>query len=455
MNFSLLSNNLLIIFCALYSVLTFYITFELVNNIPYIKGMRTKHKQLIKRNHIIQFGIVLLASLLAAYLLDLMVTYSTDSPLPKSFILMCLPFTLIVCLFIWNLIFIKKHRLLAGLVIIVGFLFSLILINNYYRYYPSFYSVFGITDAQELNPDLNTVTVKYTINTNQSTINSESVEGALSKINNSQDTDGKIYYINIPGTISKFKARTGYVYVPAVYNSPANVSLPVLVLTEGEPGTPQDWLSLGLQNIMDQFAKQHNGITPLIFVVDDTGVFNNDTECVNSPRGNVETYLTEDVPNYIKHNFRVDESPKNWAIGGLSMGGTCSIMLTLLHPNVYNYFIDLGGELGPSVGSQQQTMAALFNGSEKQWLSHQPIYLLQKYKFPELGGFFGDGSQDFRPITTAITQLSSASKKAGINTVTQFINGEHTFNVWAETYKLALPWISNRIGATECDNSCL
>lgn len=438
----------------MYSVLTFYITFELVNNIPYIKGMRTKHKQLIKRNHIIQFGIVLLASLLAAYLLDLMVTYSTDSPLPKSFILMCLPFTLIVCLFIWNLIFIKKHRLLAGLVIIVGFLFSLIIMNNYYRYYPTFYDVFGITDAQELNANNNTVTVKYTLNTNQSVINNQTVQGALSSIYNNQNTSGKVYFVNIPGTVSKFKPRTGYVYVPAIYNSPAQIKLPVMILLAGVPGSPQDWLNTGLQKTMDLFAKSHNGITPLVFIVDDTGSINNDTECVNSSKGNVETYLTIDVPNFIKQNFRVDTSPKNWAIGGYSMGGTCSIMLTLDHPNIFNYFIDLGGEAFPEDGNNQRTLETLFNGSVLNQKEHTPSILLQTHTYKEIGGFFGYGAQDSRNITYANAQLSQLSKKAGINTVTEVINGEHTFNVWTQTFKLALPWVSDRIGATECDNSC-
>ena len=170
--------------------------------------------------------------------------------------------------------------------------------------------------------------------------------------------------MNIPGTVSKFNARGAYVYVPAVYSAVSDISLPLIVLSTGYPGLPENWLGSGLEATMDQFAHLHDGITPLVFMVDDTGGLTNDTECVNSPRGNVETYLTTDVPNYIKSHFRVINNPDNWAIGGLSMGGMCSVMLTLLHPNVFHYFMDYSGEIGPEIGSKQKTVDVLFGGSE-------------------------------------------------------------------------------------------
>jgi enterochelin esterase-like enzyme len=458
-NLDILSQNLLIVFCIIFSVLSFYVISILYKHQP---TFPKKTKAAVKKAALIRyrklnryvFGAAVLFCLIFSVLLYVLVGHFTDSPLPVSFILMCLPFSLLLGVLPISIFIKKKLIILSSVAVVVSLLFSLLIINNYYRFYPTFGEIFGITDVAALKDNLNSVTVNYKVPINQQLYNSKSIQSSLENLPG-PSTNGQIYQINMPGTVSKFNPRAEYVYVPAIYKSPINISLPVIVLTAGVPGIPENWVGLGLQNIMDQFAKSHDGITPLVFVADSTGTISNDTECVNSPRGNVETYLSVDVPNYIRHHFRVDDSPKNWAIGGLSMGGMCAIMLTLRHPNVYNYFIDLGGEAGPEVGSQQQTIDALFGGSEQNWAAHQPLMLLANHKYPNIGGFFGDGAQDNISVVNGISELNAASQKAGIDSVSETVNGAHTFNVWAETYKDSLPWISNRIGATQCSAGCI
>jgi S-formylglutathione hydrolase FrmB len=453
MNFELFSQSLSITVCIIFTVLSFYVIISLYKPTKEQKIKSKAAKARYKKTTWLQFGAVLLLSIMVALILDPLTGHYTETPMPASFIVMCLPATVLFSVLLLAVYVKKRLRILAALAFGIGILFSLVIINNYYRYYPTFGSVFGRTNARLLR-NTNNVTLKYTVSQNQGSLNEHSVQGSLANLT-SQPTAGQIYQINIPGTVSKFKARPAFVYVPAIYRSLQQLNLPVIILTAGVPGSPNDWVSLGLDNIMNQFAKSHGGIAPLVFVVDSTGSINNDTECVNSPRGNVETYLSVDVPNYIKHNFHVDDSPKNWAIGGLSLGGMCAVMLTLRHPNVFNYFIDLGGEVGPEVGSKQQTVDALFGGSEQDWAAHQPSLLLAKNSYPSIGGFFGDGNQDSLQVEQAIAQLSTESKQAGIDSVTETINGAHTFNVWTQTYTDALPWISNRIGATQCSSSCI
>jgi enterochelin esterase-like enzyme len=454
MNLDILSLNLALYVCILFTALGFYIVSSLYKPDPHQKLRSKKAKaEYVKKNRL-QAGAVILFAVILAVILHSLVSYYTDSPIPASFILMCLPFTASIGTLVLAVFVKKRLRLVVGAAMVLGLLFSLIIINDYYRYNPTLGDVFGKTNAQELNSNLNNVTVNYTVSTNQQSFNTSSLQGSLDKLNNTP-TKGKLYQVNIPGKVSKFKARPGFVYIPAIYNELPQINLPVIVLIAGVPGRPIDWVGLGLQNIMDQFAKNHGGISPLVFVVDATGSMYNDTECVNGPSGNAETYLTVDVPNYINNNFRVDNSPKNWAIGGLSLGGMCGLMLTLRHPNIYNYFIDLGGEIGPEIGNKQQTIDGLFGGSEQAWAAHQPSLLLENHTYKNIGGFFGDGAEDSRVVTAAIGQLGAESKKAGISSVTEIINGAHTFNVWAQTYKDALPWISNRIGATQCSSSCI
>ncbi|GAC1570360.1 MAG: hypothetical protein NVS3B23_01920 [Candidatus Saccharimonadales bacterium] len=282
----------------------------------------------------------------------------------------------------------------------------------------------------------------------------ETVEGSLYKSTISE-TNGRVQSIFIPGTKSGFKARKSYVYSPAIANNKSGINLPVIILTAGYPGITENWLDGGkVETTMNSFASKHHGITPLVFMVDNTGSVANDTECVDSSRGNVETYLTQDVPNFIKNNYEVSVNPDNWAVGGLSLGGMCSIMLTLRHTDTFHTFLDLGGEIGPEIGSKQKTIQTLFNGSEQNWLEHQPLNLLQKNKYPMINGYFAASKNDSFRVTQSTRSLYMQSKVAGIDSIFETVGGEHTFKVWEDTYRDGLPWIANKIGATDCPTNC-
>ena len=61
----------------------------------------------------------------------------------------------------------------------------------------------------------------------------------------------------------------------------------------GEFNTPADWLRAGdAVTTIDKFAAAHGGNAPVFVFVDAGGTFNNDTECVNGPRGNSADHLT-------------------------------------------------------------------------------------------------------------------------------------------------------------------
>ncbi len=341
--------------------------------------------------------------------------------------------------------------------IIFGLAFVLVIVNSYYHYYPTLETVFNIGAPRTLVLSKeNKITLQYS--NNGAAANNNSIEASI--YNTDPTTNrGQAYNFNIPGTISQFRTRGGWLYVPSIaFNSTSLVKLPVFVLVPGSPGVVSNIVSgAGLSTALAQMAASHHGITPLVYVADDNGTTFNDTECVNSSKGNVETYLTVDVPNYIKSHFNVSDDPSNWAIGGISMGGTCSVMLTLTHPNVYHYFVDLGGDVGPAfnAGTPETTTKVLFNGSVDQYNLHQPMYLLAHNKYTGLGGFFGNGISDTPDVTTGTTLLYNTTKQDGFDVIHETVNGSHTFDIFTELIKEALPWVSNRIGATDCSSSVI
>jgi S-formylglutathione hydrolase FrmB len=388
---------------------------------------------------------IIAASVIASVVIEGLVhlEYPTDQ-LPTLLWLMVLPFTFSAGLIIaaWK----NKRPWLKWLSVgtcLFCFLFSLILVNGYYSFYPTVGSVFNVGTA-ESDP---TTVYHSSTKSAQSTIQS-------SLYAKNRSLTGQIRKLSIPGVVSKFKARSAYVYLPPVATGPVSVRLPVIVLTAGYPGAPENWVDSGIKTTMDHFAKLHNGVTPLVFMVDNTASLTNDTECVNSPRGNVETYLTDDVPTYIKDHYDVSSSSKQWAIGGLSMGGMCSFMLALRHPTVYDNFIDLGGETGPEVGSAQTTIDQLFYGSESSWAAHQPLFLLEDNRYDGMSGIFADGNGDSPSLLSGLRQAYTASEMSGIDSVFEEIPGGHTFAVWQQTFKDNLPWLSNRLGATSCSVAC-
>lgn len=392
---------------------------------------------------------------------------SSQDELPKQLWLMTLPWVFSISL-IFGIARVrkltkmtKKKRRRSRVIYVPVFvnilsclLFGLLLVNSYYRYYPTFYSLIGRNQATVAALNSNGQIVLQYNAKGQPATNNYTLESSLYGSSTSP-TMGSLYNTAIPGKISKFKARNAWVYVPAIAKDDPNaLNLPVLVLLSGFPGAPADWLhGVNLVSTMDAFAKQHHGITPIVFVADDTGTQLNDTECVNSPRGNVETYLTQDVPNYIKAHFPVSDSPNNWAVGGLSMGGTCAAMLSLVHPDVYQTFLDMGGESGPSLNSTDATIQLLFHGSIADWQDHQPLYLLAHNQYKNIGGFFATGNDDDPSTVLETHQLYLAAKQAGLSTVYETVQGPHTFNVFSQIFKDALPWLSNRVGATSCSGS--
>lgn len=182
-------------------------------------------------------------------------------------------------------------------------------------------------------------------------------------------TRGTVVSIVTPGDVSGFAHRTELVYLPPVwFTSNPPPELPVVMMLGAELSSPADWLQSGhALSILDDFALQHRGVTPVVVFPDTSGSFTNDTECVNGPRGNAADHLVNEFVPYVISTFGVSDQAANWGLVGWSSGGTCALTLTVRHPDKFSAFVDLDGQLGPNAGKRQQTIARLFGGDERAW----------------------------------------------------------------------------------------
>lgn len=259
---------------------------------------------------------------------------------------------------------------------------------------------------------------------------------------------GAVHSVQIPGPVSGFAPSTAYVYLPAAYHTSPPPLLPVLVLIAGQPGSPLDWLISGqLKSTMDAFAAAHHGLAPVVVVPDVNGSPTGNTMCMDSQIAKADTYLSVDVPAWIKSTLKVDPRPAHWAIGGFSFGGTCAIQMAALHPRIYPSAIDLSGEAEPALSADRATtIQAAFGGNTAAFNALTPLTVLATTKYPNSWVYFSVGGQDSL-FTGYMHQVSAAAKAAGMHVTEHSVPGVgHSWSVPVHALTPALGWLSHRLG---------
>jgi S-formylglutathione hydrolase FrmB len=262
---------------------------------------------------------------------------------------------------------------------------------------------------------------------------------------------GATLSVPIPATNLKYTPRAAYVWVPPAWFSPTHPKLPVIELLHGTPGAPSDWTRAIYADATSlAFAEQHHGEAPILVMPDVNGSFAGDTECVNSSMfGDVETYLTKTVPQFMQKNFNTATSAGSIAVAGLSEGGTCATVLALNNPTEYRTFASYSGftSLTYQADNTQQTIDALFGGSPADYNAHDPQYLLTHQRFAGMGAWFESGAQDTGSLQAA-RALATVASGAGLATCFADPPGSHDFSFWKQAFSDSLPWLSWRLKLT-------
>ncbi|MES2094482.1 MAG: alpha/beta hydrolase-fold protein [Actinomycetota bacterium] len=259
---------------------------------------------------------------------------------------------------------------------------------------------------------------------------------------------GTVGTVTIPATVSGFTARAAVVYLPPaalVKNAPR---LPVLEMLSGQPGAPSNLITSGnLAAIMDAYANQHAGLAPIVVIPDQLGAPGLNPMCVDSALGKSATYLTVDVPNWINKNLRVLADRRDWAIGGFSQGGTCSIQLGARYRGLYGNILDIAGELAPHRGSIPATVASAFGGSAAAYAAAAPVALLASgAPYADTFAIFAVGQNDAR-FGAASATVAAAARAAGMK-VTEIVSPgtAHDWKTVQFAIRQAIPLLGDRWG---------
>ena len=224
---------------------------------------------------------------------------------------------------------------------------------------------------------------------------------------------GLVGSVTIPATVSHFAAREAYVYLPPAALVPNPVPLPVIIMLSGQPGSPSNVISSGqIASVFDTFAAAHDGLAPIVVVPDQLGAPARNPMCVDGSLGASASYLTVDVPAWIRTHLTVESSPRAWGIGGFSQGGTCAIQLGSTHPELFSAIIDISGQLAPKNGGLTQTIALGFGGDAAAYRAALPETVLARTApYRNMVAVFGVGQLDSRygPIAVRMTAAASAA----------------------------------------------
>lgn len=333
-----------------------------------------------------------------------------------------------------------RSRGLTVLTVLVVVLAASAQVNHFFRAYPTVAAAIGKAPTNEVPfssiPGRQTGTVSGT------------PLSSVWKAPVGMPSAGEITAVSIPATVSGFTARPARVYLPPAYRASPRPVLPVLVLLAGQPGAPDDWVTFGgVIALLDGYAAAHHGLTPVVVMADATGSELANPLCLDSNLGKVQTYLSVDVPAWVKANLQVSQDAASWGVAGSSYGGTCSLQLAVNHPEVFPTFVDISGQSAPTLGDAQRTIDAAFGGDGAKFAAVNPLDLMVANRYPGLSGAFTVGSTDgqYRPQQQ---QVFAAARDAGMSVHFTEVPGGHDWGGWRAGLQATLDFIGARLGIT-------
>ncbi|MFE3073204.1 alpha/beta hydrolase [Streptomyces sp. NPDC059247] len=173
----------------------------------------------------------------------------------------------------------------------------------------------------------------------------------------------------VTGRKSGFTGQV-WVWAPPQYDDPryAHSGFPVLMALPGGHGYPVNyWMGtdLGLQSDISRWSREGKSL-PFIVVMPvlnpDARQYYDGSDIPGQPK--MGSWIAEDVPDFVRANFRTFASRDGWAVMGSSSGGFVGLKTVLQHPDRFKAVIASGPDLVPD--------SPLWRGHEAERLANDP-----------------------------------------------------------------------------------
>jgi enterochelin esterase-like enzyme len=260
--------------------------------------------------------------------------------------------------------------------------------------------------------------------------------------------------VSVHGPLSNL-TRTVYVFLPPQYFQAGyyqTYHFPVIELIHGFPGQPQDWITvLGANTMLDSLVSQHEAKPAVLVMPDANGARGVSLQCLNQAGGpQDDTFLSQDLPNFIAARLRVQQPGTGWGIAGYSEGGFCAANLALQHGRVYSFAGVLSGYFRPSNNQLINPVREVspFGGNRRAAALNTPIELLRSLPLgqPVPQFWLGAGLLDAQDVHSAenFGQLLQL-RQPGV-TVKLTPGDGHTMLTWRGLLPNMLSWMTRGLG---------
>ena len=156
----------------------------------------------------------------------------------------------------------------------------------------------------------------------------------------------------------------------------------------------------------------------------------------------------------MESNFGVSAQSANWGVVGWSMGGTCAVDLTVMHPDIFSAFEDIAGDLAPNSGTETQTVERLFGGNAASYASYDPTNVITTHgPYRGIAGWFDvnaaaptAGATKPNDQAVAASSLCALGSRSGIDCAVVRQTGNHDWPFASNAFAAALPWLASTLG---------
>lgn len=228
------------------------------------------------------------------------------------------------------------------------------------------------------------------------------------------------------------------VWFPPGYEQDRAASHPVLEVFHGFlPAPLATFRVFHLDSIIENLVQGRQMRAPVV-VIPHWAPDKVDTECVDGGGSNpaMETWVTQDVPQWLHGNFRADTERDSWATMGYSAGGWCSLMSTMLHPTTFGAAISLGGYARPTLDPPYVPFGPKSRAGQR-----YDLVALTKKAPPAVALWTLTSKQDKQSSTTTTALVDAARAPLSV-TPTVLTQGSHRAEVWEPYFEPALEWLA-------------
>ena len=265
---------------------------------------------------------------------------------------------------------------------------------------------------------------------------------------------GYILRLAVAGSRSHL-TRAVYVYLPPQYfwSSYKRYRFPVIELIHGQPGEPQDWITVvGVTMTLDHLMNEDLAQPVVLVMPDANGGKDVSLQCLNQVGGPQDlTYLAEELPGQIAHIVRVQPPGPAWGLAGYSEGGFCAANMALRFPGHYGlagslsgYFKPFDNQLAPPIRRVNP-----FGGSRVLQQQNTPLdeiaMLPPGVPMPQF--WLGAGKDDRLAVAGAEVFRQELQLRQADVPLMLTPGGGHTMTTWRAEVPPMLKWMTQGLAA--------